>query len=92
MIEPTHRDWRELCAAVANEHDPKNMGLLAEELIRALDERTKSQEITCHICNQPVDLTTDPYTDEDGKTVHENCYIKRLMSTQNDPPDPHHAE
>jgi hypothetical protein len=50
------------------------------------------QKITCPICNQPIDLQRDKYADEDGKVVHENCYIHRLMSSQNDPPDPHHTE
>jgi hypothetical protein len=50
------------------------------------------QAITCAICNEPVDLQRDKYADEDGKVVHENCYIMRLMSSQNDPPDPHHTE
>jgi len=29
---------------------------------------------------------------EDGKVVHEKCYVQRLVSAQNDPPDPHHTE
>ena len=50
------------------------------------------QEITCQICNEPIVLERDKYTDEHGKAVHENCYIRRLVSAQNDPPDPHHTE
>jgi hypothetical protein len=50
------------------------------------------QEITCQICNEPIVLERDKYTDEDGKTVHENCYVQRLLSAENDPPDPHHTE
>jgi hypothetical protein len=50
------------------------------------------QEITCSICNKPIDLQRDKYADEDGKIVHENCYIQRLMSKRNDPPNPHHTE
>ena len=46
----------------------------------------------CPICHQPIDLTLDQYADEDGKAVHESCYMKRLLSNRNDPPDPHHAE
>jgi hypothetical protein len=47
---------------------------------------------TCPFCNQPVDLTRDKYADENGKVMHESCYVRRLMSSQNDPPDPHHTE
>lgn len=32
------RDWRELCAAVANETDSDKLNALIPELIRALDE------------------------------------------------------
>src|SRR5258708_24132566 len=46
----------------------------------------------CPICHKPVNLEQDRYADEDGKIVHESCYIKRLAYQQNDPPDPHHAE
>jgi hypothetical protein len=47
---------------------------------------------TCAICNGPIDLQRDRYTDEDGKAVHERCYMQRLASAQNDPPAPHHTE
>jgi hypothetical protein len=50
------------------------------------------QEITCPICNRPVDLAKERYTDESGKAVHEDCYLQRLMCALNEPPDPHHAE
>jgi hypothetical protein len=46
----------------------------------------------CPICKEPVDLAQDQYADENGKVMHENCYVQRLMSSRNDPPDPHHAE
>jgi len=42
MNESRKKDWRELCAAVASESVPKKLGLLVEELIRALDERQRS--------------------------------------------------
>jgi len=38
MAGPKHRDWRELCAAVATETDSNKLGSLVQELIRALDE------------------------------------------------------
>jgi hypothetical protein len=46
----------------------------------------------CTICNRPVDLRQDRYADEDGHIVHEQCYIARLLSLGQDPPDPHHTE
>jgi hypothetical protein len=48
--------------------------------------------ITCPICNEPIDLQKDKYADEDGKTVHESCYVRRLMSGRHDPPNPRHTE
>jgi hypothetical protein len=39
-------------------------------------------EIPCKICAQPVDLTVDLSADENGKAVHEDCYVKRLMSSR----------
>ena len=41
--DPIPNDWRCLCAAVANEKDHKKLGLLLEELIRALDHRYESR-------------------------------------------------
>jgi hypothetical protein len=46
------------------------------------------QEITCPICNQPIDLTKDRFANEGGKAVHENCYIQRVLLPRNDPPKP----
>jgi hypothetical protein len=46
----------------------------------------------CSICNKPIVLETSK-VDEDGKAVHEDCYVKRLLSAQqNDPPAPQHNE
>jgi hypothetical protein len=39
MTDPISRDWRDLCAAVANETDSKKLELLLKELIRALEDR-----------------------------------------------------
>jgi hypothetical protein len=35
------------------------------------------QAPTCSICNRTVSLS-DAKTDEDGKAVHENCYLLKL--------------
>jgi hypothetical protein len=37
-------------------------------------------EIYCSICNQPVTLHSDTCADEDGKTVHKECYAARITS------------
>ena len=33
----------------------------------------------CRICNQPVDLTFDNAADENGQTVHEHCYVNKIV-------------
>jgi len=52
MSESRNTDWRELCAAVASESDPKRLGSLVEELIRALDERQSQLHVATR---QPTD-------------------------------------
>jgi hypothetical protein len=49
-------------------------------------------EFTCPICGKPINLTQDRYADENGKAMHEGCYVQRLMASRNDPPDPRHTE
>jgi hypothetical protein len=43
-------------------------------------------EISCTICNKPVDLTVDLFADENGKSVHEDCYVKHISSSCPDTP------
>ena len=38
-------------------------------------------EIPCALCSKPVDLNTDLWADENGKAVHEKCYVKRITSS-----------
>jgi hypothetical protein len=33
----------------------------------------------CSFCNGPVELETSK-TDEDGKAIHEECYVRKLRS------------
>jgi hypothetical protein len=40
---------------------------------------------TCNICNRPVDLKVAK-TDEDGKGVHEECYVRRMRLKKISPP------
>ena len=39
MAESNQTDWRELCAAAANEPDSEKFADLIERIIKALDER-----------------------------------------------------
>ena len=41
----------------------------------------------CSICNEPVELITAK-TDEDGKAVHEDCYVQRMMRLKEVTPPP----
>ena len=43
------------------------------------------REISCALCSKPVDLLIDLSADENGKAIHEECYVKRLTSSSNDP-------
>jgi hypothetical protein len=45
--------------------------------------RSPFPEISCVLCNSPVDLRVDLCADENGKSVHEECYVKRITSFQN---------
>jgi hypothetical protein len=38
-------------------------------------------ETPCIICSQPLDLRTDLSADENGKAVHQDCYVKRITSS-----------
>jgi hypothetical protein len=36
----------------------------------------QNQPIFCRICGEPESLTSKIVVDEDGKAVHEKCYVK----------------
>jgi hypothetical protein len=38
-------------------------------------------EIPCALCSSPVDLRVEFSADENGKSVHEDCYVKKLTSS-----------
>jgi hypothetical protein len=40
----------------------------------------------CPICNKPVELVTAKTT-EDGKAIHDECYIEMILQKQ-PPPEP----
>jgi hypothetical protein len=39
------------------------------------------QEIPCVLCNKPVDLSADLHADENGKAVHEECYVENITGS-----------
>jgi hypothetical protein len=42
--------------------------------------------ITCAICANPLNLRADLCADENGKAVHEECYVKRITPPRSRPP------
>jgi len=40
-------------------------------------------DIPCALCSKPVDLLIDLSADENGKAVHEECYVKRITGSSN---------
>ena len=44
-----------------------------------------SPKAHCIICSQPVDLQIDLSADENGKAVHEDCYVNRITSSSSNP-------
>jgi hypothetical protein len=45
-------------------------------------ESRSSPVIPCALCSKPVNLQIDLYADENGKPVHEECYVNRLVSAR----------
>jgi hypothetical protein len=39
-------------------------------------------ETPCIVCAKAVDLSVDLSADENGKAVHEECYVKRIIPAQ----------
>ena len=46
---------------------------------------SKSRFLRCALCNEPVDLRAAK-TDEDGRAVHEECYLLRMQMKRAMPP------
>jgi hypothetical protein len=40
-------------------------------------------EIPCALCRKPVNLGSDLCADENGKAVHEACYVQQVTSSIN---------
>src|SRR5207302_11220267 len=43
-------------------------------------------QVTCRICNKPLKLGIDTAADEDGKALHETCYVKQVTDAPRSPP------
>lgn len=39
----------------------------------------------CILCNEAVDLRVDLCADENGKSIHEDCYVKRITNRFGNP-------
>jgi hypothetical protein len=57
-------------------HDPRKEAFMGSR---------PSPEISCVLCSKPVDLLIDLSADENGKAVHEECYVNRLTGSSSDP-------
>jgi hypothetical protein len=42
------------------------------------------ESLVCSICNQPINLELDRCTDEAGKSVHEICYLRKVVPITQD--------
>ncbi len=82
--------WLELCEQAANEQDPNKFRAIFREIFRVLELKTGRLDqnspqpgssepglIRCSLCHMPVPLESSK-TDENGKAVHEECYLLRL--------------
>lgn len=45
-----------------------------------------SKALPCNICSKPVDLSVDLCADENGKSIHEDCYVKHISNSRTNLP------
>ena len=76
--------------------DPERMEVALENRYIPVHERRSDQSylekktekklevFTCRICDKPLCLETDTNTDEDGRAVHEECYLKHIAAPRPD--------
>ena len=69
--------WMGKLFRAEQESDPAKMRHPMHTISNLLD---KKEIFTCRICNKPLQLETDTHTDEDGKAVHEECYVKHVTT------------
>jgi hypothetical protein len=41
--------------------------------------------VFCVLCNEAVNLRIDVYADENGKPIHEDCYVRRITNRLDNP-------
>jgi hypothetical protein len=86
--------WRELCELAVNEQDPAKFLIIVREINVLLEVKTgrfkkRGPQLVpgapdlprCSLCDKPVSLETSK-TDEDGKSVHEECYALKMRLRQ----------
>jgi hypothetical protein len=71
--------WMGKVFRAEKELEPAKMRQLRHAIPDLLEE-DKEEIFTCRICSKPLQLETDTHTDEGGKAVHEECYVKRLTA------------
>jgi hypothetical protein len=82
--------WLKLCERAANEQDAHKLLAMVRDINAALDLKIgrlkqaapslvgNAFELTpCILCDNPVPLRSSK-TDEEGKAVHEECYLLRM--------------
>lgn len=90
MQAQTKELWLKLCEQASEEQDPaKFLTIIREintllELKRARFKQTGPQLVgddtrlaRCYLCDKPVPLEASK-TDENGKAVHEECYLLKI--------------
>lgn len=45
----------------------------------------KREEILCPVCDVPVELSVNLYTDEQNRIVHKTCYTQKIVPTVKSP-------
>jgi hypothetical protein len=43
-------------------------------------------QVICRICSKPLKLGIDTAADEEGKALHETCYVKQVTDAPRNPP------
>ncbi len=104
MQAETKELWLELCEQAANEQDPDRLLAVVREINAALELKIRrlnqsgqqlgldaSGRPRCFLCGKPVPL--DPSkTDENGKAIHEECYVLRMRLRRATNKDDAHSE
>jgi hypothetical protein len=53
---------------------------LGQAIFDAVANHNENGKIVCAICGMPTTLEIDMVADENGKLVHEDCYIPRVIN------------